>query len=952
MANFEVDTIEVIGARVHNLKNISLSIPRGKLVVITGISGSGKSSIAFDTLFAEGQRRYLDTFSAYSRQFLKSQERPDVDAITGLSPVIAIAQKTINRNPRSTVGTITEIYDYLRLLYARAGEAFSQVTGKKMVRYSDDQICSRILKDYEGKTIVLLAPLVKGRKGHYRELFEQLRRSGFTKIRLDGKFSDLKAKMQIDRYKVHDIELLVDKVVAKKENNARIRESIMTALKQGKGSLLVLEDEVQNKAGKQNEKYFSRSLMCEKSGISYPEPAPNLFSFNSPYGACPQCRGLGYQMEVDLDKIITDPLLSIHKGALGNLKSLYENKLNADLEQLGAYFGFTLSTPFNKISTEGVHAILYGYEDSDSEGFGNSNLAKGYYFEGIANLIESIAGENLTPGITKWVQTLMRNKECKLCKGNRLKAEALNFKIDGKHIAEISKLNISELGSFFAEIEKRLNFNQLEIAREVIKEIRSRIGFLEEVGLSYLSLFHSSKTLSGGEAQRIRLASQIGSKLTGVLYILDEPSIGLHQRDNARLIVALKKLRDDGNSVVVVEHDKEMIMESDYVIDMGPGAGIHGGRVVAEGPPLSLLGGNGLTAMFLDGRQEVTPKNSRAAWIGHKKNKIILSGATGHNLKSVTLEIPLSSLICITGVSGSGKSSLITETLYPILSLELQRSEATPLPYTSFTGMEHLNKVIKIDQDPIGRSPKSNPATYTKLFDEIRILFAATHESAIRGYKPGRFSFNVSGGRCETCGGGGLKVVEMNFLPDVYVQCEDCLGKRYNKETLEVRYKGKSINDVLEMSVETAENFFLHIPPIHLKLKALLDVGLGYITLGQQAVSLSGGEAQRVKLAAELSKRATGKTLYILDEPTTGLHFEDIRMLLKVLHRLVDEGNTVIVIEHNLDVVRAADFVVDMGPEGGAAGGNIIFSGTPDEMIKSAKSFTGKFLKKEMLTFK
>ena len=955
----EEEQLEIIGARAHNLKDISLTIPRNKLVVLTGLSGSGKSSLAFDTIYAEGQRRYIESFSSYARQFLGNMERPDVDKISGLSPVISIEQKTVNKNPRSTVGTITEIYDFLRLLYARAGEAYSYVTGEKMIRYSDDQIIDLILEKYNSKKINLLAPVVKGRKGHYRELFEEVRKKGFTKMRIDGEIIDITPKMQLDRYKIHDIEIVIDRLEISKDIKPRLYQSLQTAMKQGKGTIMVslsptLSGEEISKASKKTsvkkeniEKaiFFSRHLMCPTSGISYDEPAPNLFSFNSPYGACPKCNGLGVVSEVDISKIVPNQKLSIRKGAiapLGPSKGIWVFK---QIEAIGLKYNFTLDTPFEDIPEEAVNILLHGSEElfmikSDANANGYSTA-----FDGIATHIAKQAEEDPSPAMLRWVEGFTNKINCSTCEGTRLKKESLYFKIDNKNISELSEMDINILGDWFKGIEKRLTKSQNVIAKEVLKEIRTRIGFLLEVGLDYVTLNRSSKTLSGGEAQRIRLATQIGSQLVGVLYILDEPSIGLHQRDNMRLIEALKNLRDVGNSVLVVEHDKDMIIESDYVIDIGPGAGVHGGKIVAAAPPKEMLKFNTMTADYITGKREIeVPKIRRK---GNGK-KLVLKGCTGHNLKNVSIEIPLGKMICVTGVSGSGKSSLINETLYPILSNYYYKSEKRPLPYQSFTGFEHIDKVIDIDQSPIGRTPRSNPATYTNVFSDIRTLFSELPESKIRGYKPGRFSFNVKGGRCETCGGAGVKTIEMNFLPDVYVNCDVCNGKRYNRETIEIRYKGKSISDVLNMTIDQACDFFEMLPNIYRQIKTLQDVGLGYITLGQQATTLSGGEAQRVKLSTELSKRDTGNTLYILDEPTTGLHFEDIRILLGVLNRLVENGNTVLVIEHNMDIIKVADHIIDVGMEGGKGGGEILFTGTPEELIKHKKSYTAPFLQKEL----
>jgi excinuclease ABC subunit A len=949
----EEESIEVIGARAHNLKDISLTIPRNKLVVLTGLSGSGKSSLAFDTIYAEGQRRYIESFSSYARQFLGNMERPDVDKISGLSPVISIEQKTVNKNPRSTVGTITEIYDFLRLLFARAGEAYSYATGEKMVRYSDEQIIDLILEKYAAKKINLLAPVVKGRKGHYRELFEDVRKKGFNKVRIDGEIVDITPKMQVDRYKIHDIEIVIDRLEITKDIKPRLYQSLQTAMKQGKGTIMVLEHEEESPKAKKKTsafgfgkvQFFSRSLMCPTTGISYDEPAPNLFSFNSPYGACPKCNGLGVISEVDISKIVPNQSLSIRKGAIAPLGPAKPIWVFKQIEAIGERYKFTLDTPFEDIPEEAVNILLNGSEElftikSDTNANGYSTA-----FDGIATHIARQAEENPSPAMSRWVEGFTNKINCPTCDGTRLKKESLYFKIDGKNISELSDMDINILGDWFVGIEKRLSKSQNVIAKEVLKEIRTRIGFLLEVGLDYVTLNRSSKTLSGGEAQRIRLATQIGSQLVGVLYILDEPSIGLHQRDNVRLIEALKNLRDVGNSVLVVEHDKDMIMESDYVIDIGPGAGVHGGRVVAAAPPKQMLKFNTMTADYITGKKEIeVPKQRRK---GNGK-KLVLKGCTGHNLKNVNLEIPLGKFICVTGVSGSGKSSLINETLYPILSNYFYNSEKRPLPYKSFTGIEFIDKVIDIDQSPIGRTPRSNPATYTNVFSDVRNLFAELPESKIRGYKPGRFSFNVKGGRCETCGGAGVKTIEMNFLPDVYVNCDECNGKRYNRETLEVRYKGKSISDVLNMTIDQACEFFENLPTIYRQIKTLQDVGLGYITLGQQATTLSGGEAQRVKLSTELSKRDTGNTLYILDEPTTGLHFEDIRILLGVLNRLVESGNTVLVIEHNMDIIKVADHIIDVGMEGGKGGGEVLFTGTPEELVKFKKGYTAPFLKKEL----
>ena len=944
----ESDYLEVVGARVHNLKNIDVTIPRNQLVVITGLSGSGKSSLAFDTIYAEGQRRYIESFSAYARQFLGNMERPDVDKITGLSPVISIEQKTVNKNPRSTVGTITEIYDFLRLLYARASDAYSYVTGEKMVRYSDDQILNLILENFNNKKILMLAPVVKGRKGHYRELFEQIKKWGFLRVRIDGEIIELTKRIQLDRYKVHDIEIVIDRLEVNADARQRINESLQLAMKQGKGIMMVQPFEVgdfDEKFGKIE--FYSRHLMCPTSGISYDEPQPNLFSFNSPYGACPKCNGLGVVSEIDINKIIPDKKSTIRKGAIAPLGPHKGTWIFKQIEAIGEKFGFTLDTVVEEISEEAMNVILFGSEDVFKIKQYSDSSATSYSiaFEGIANFIAKQNDEQSSPTIEKWIQGFMNKIPCPKCEGTRLKNESLHFKIADKNIAELANLGILELNEWFKDIESKLNNKQNTIAKEVLKEIRTRIQFLLDVGLDYLSLNRSSRTLSGGEAQRIRLATQIGSQLVGVLYILDEPSIGLHQRDNVRLIKALKNLRDIGNSVLVVEHDKDMILTADHVLDIGPAAGIHGGKVIAQGTPTEILKFHTLTADYINGVKEIQIPSERRKGSG---KSLILKGATGNNLKNVSISLPLGKMICVTGVSGSGKSTLINETLYPILNKHFYRSEKKPMPYKSITGLEHLDKVIDIDQSPIGRTPRSNPATYTNVFGDIRTLFSEIPEAKIRGYKPGRFSFNVKGGRCETCQGAGLRTIEMNFLPDVYVNCETCNGKRYNKETLEIRYKGKSISDVLNMTIENAVDFFDSIPSILQKIKTLKEVGLGYITLGQQSTTLSGGEAQRVKLATELSKRDTGNTFYILDEPTTGLHFEDIRILLEVLNKLVDSGNTVLIIEHNMDIIKVADHVIDLGLEGGNNGGTILCEGTPEEISKDKVSYTAKFLKEEL----
>jgi excinuclease ABC subunit A len=929
--------IEVYGAREHNLKNIDLRIPRNQLVVFTGLSGSGKSSLAFDTIFAEGQRRYIETFSAYARQFLGGLERPDVDKIEGLSPVISIEQKTVSRSPRSTVGTITEVYDFLRLLYARVGTAYSYETNEEMVKYSDDQIVDIIIEKYDGKKVILLAPKIKGRKGHYRELFEQIQKMGFTKVRIDGEIKDIEKGMRLDRYRVHDIEIVVDRLQIHANDRKRIYDSVITTMKHGSKAMMVMDYETEEL------RHFSRSLMCPTSGISYPEPEPSLFSFNSPYGACANCSGLGDVSEADIDKIVPDPKLSVKKGGLAPLG---EYKHTWIFEKISSYFvqeGYSLTTPLEEIPEDVMNVLLYGNEDMERSKRNNAII-----FEGIINFV-SRHSEESSAAIQRWAQSFMNKKTCPVCEGTRLKKEAHYFKIDNKHIGELAGMDLSELGAWFRDLDSRLSLDQQLIGTEILKEIRTRLNFILEVGLDYLTLHRSAKTLSGGEAQRIRLATQIGSELMNVLYVLDEPSIGLHQRDNTRLINSLKRLRDAGNSVIVVEHDKEMIEAADFIVDIGPRAGVHGGEIINAAPIAALNSVDSLTTKYLTGEMKIEIPAKRRKGNG-KFLKLI--GASGHNLKDVNLKIPLATFCCITGVSGSGKSSLINQTLYPILLEHIYNGVKKPLPYKKIEGLEHLDKVIEIDQSPIGRTPRSNPATYTKLFDEIRSLFSGLPEAQIRGYKAGRFSFNVSGGRCETCSGGGLKVIEMNFLPDVYVECETCSGKRYNLETLEVRYKGKSISDVLDMTIEDATQFFEAIPKIHRPLSTLLSVGLGYIKLGQPSTTLSGGEAQRIKLASELSKKSTGNTFYILDEPSTGLHFEDIRLLLGVLNRLTDEGNTVLVIEHNLDIVKVADHIIDIGPEGGKGGGRIIAEGTPEHIVKKYKgsSHTAKYLDLEIKT--
>jgi excinuclease ABC subunit A len=931
----EFEQIEVFGAREHNLQNIDVSIPRNQLVVFTGLSGSGKSSLAFDTIFAEGQRRYLETFSAYARQFLGGLERPDVDKIEGLSPVISIEQKTVSRSPRSTVGTITEIYDFLRLLYARAGTAFSYETNEEMVKYSDEQIVDLIIEAYEGKKVVFLAPKVKGRKGHYRELFEQIQRQGFTKVRVDGVLQEITKGMKLDRYKIHDIEMVVDRLLIDSKDRKRIYESVVTTMKHGSKAMMIMEFD------SEKVRHFSRSLMCPSSGISYPDPEPNLFSFNSPYGACPTCSGLGEVTEADLDKIIPNTSLSVKKGALAPLGEYKKSWIFDKIDTFLQFHDYSINTPLSDITEDVLRVLLYGNEDMEQRG-----KAPVFKYEGLINFITRHSEES-SAGVQRWAQSFMNKKLCSECLGTRLRKEAHFIRIGNKHIGNLASLDLSELAVWFDTVENHFTNAQLQIATEILKEIRSRLSFMLDVGLNYLTLHRSARSLSGGEAQRIRLATQIGSELLNVIYVLDEPSIGLHQRDNTRLIRSLQKLRDTGNSVIVVEHDKEMIESADWVVEIGPKAGKHGGKIIQVAKPHLLNDEDSTTAAYLRGTKSIEIPKKRRKGNG---NFMELKGANGHNLKNVDVKIPLGTLTCVTGVSGSGKSSLITNTLLPILMHYVYDSVKKPLEYNSVHGLEHIDKVIQIDQSPIGRTPRSNPATYTKVFDEIRTLFASLPEAQIRGYKPGRFSFNVAGGKCETCNGGGLKQIEMNFLPDVYVECDTCQGKRYNRETLEVRFKGKSISDVLNMTVEEAVPFFESIPKIARVVQTLYSVGLGYITLGQPSTTLSGGEAQRIKLASELAKKSTGKTIYLLDEPSTGLHFEDIRMLLDVLQRLVDEGNTVLVIEHNLDVVKVADYVIDLGPEGGKFGGEIIAKGTPEELVKKYKnsSHTAKYLEQEL----
>ena len=936
-------TIEVLGARVHNLKNIDISIPRDQLVVITGLSGSGKSSLAFDTIYAEGQRRYIETFSAYARQFLGGLERPDVDKIDGLSPVIAIEQKTTSKSPRSTVGTITEIYDFLRLLYARAADAYSYNTGEKMVSYSDDHIKTLIEQEYAHQKISLLAPVVRARKGHYGELFQQIAKQGFVKVRVNGVITDITPGMKLDRYKTHDIEIVIDRLVLDQSADQvkRLQESIQTAMHHGDNILMLLAHD------SQEVRYFSRNLMCPTTGISYPNPEPNLFSFNSPKGACPHCNGLGIINQINPNKIVPDPKLSIKAGGFAPLGEYKNTWIFKQLEVIGEKFQFQLTDPISAIPTEAMELIMQGGKEKFLVESKTLGVTKEYKidFEGISNFIKNQHDESGSSSIKRWAAAFMDEVPCPECHGSRLKKEALHFKLLEKNIAELSSLDIVDLSNWFETLEAQLTTKQKAIASEVVKEIKDRLRFLVNVGLDYLALNRSSKSLSGGEAQRIRLATQIGSQLVGVLYILDEPSIGLHQRDNAKLIHSLEQLRDIGNSILVVEHDKDMIERADYVIDIGPKAGKFGGEIISKGTPKELLKEDTLTANYLNGKLSIPIPATRRKGNG---NQLVLSGATGNNLKNVTLRIPLGTLVCVTGVSGSGKSSLINGTLYPILNAHFFNGVGIPMPYKSITGLEHIDKVIDIDQSPIGRTPRSNPATYTEVFSEIRNLFTMTSESMIRGYKAGRFSFNVAGGRCETCEGSGVRTIEMNFLPDVYVECETCQGKRFNRETLEIRYKGKSISDVLNMTVDEAVPFFELLPKIYRKLKTIQDVGLGYISLGQQSTTLSGGEAQRIKLAGELSKKDTGNTLYILDEPTTGLHFEDVRVLMDVIQKLVDKGNSIIIIEHNLDVIKLADHLIDIGPEGGKGGGLIVAEGTPETVAKNKKSYTAPFLKKEL----
>ena len=937
----EKEYINVYGARVHNLKDIDAEIPRNSLTVITGLSGSGKSSLAFDTLFAEGQRRYIETFSAYARNFLGNLERPDVDKITGLSPVISIEQKTTNKNPRSTVGTTTEIYDYLRLLFARAGVAYSYLSGEPMVKYTEEQILNLILKDYAGKKIYLLAPVVRARKGHYRELFEQVRKKGYLYVRVDGEVREVMHGMKLDRYKNHDIEVVIDKLIVADKDVKRLKQSVATAMRQGDGLMMILDLDTEEV------RHYSKRLMCPVTGLAYREPAPHNFSFNSPQGACPKCKGLGIVSQIDEDKVIPDREISIHEGAIAPLGKYKNSMIFWQIAALLEKYELTLKTPLKDFPDEAIEEVLYGSDERIKIKSSLIGTSSDYFvtFEGVIKYIQMLQEKDASATAQKWADQFAMTTVCPECKGQRLNKEALHFRLHDKNICELANMDISELYEWLNQVDAHLSDKQQLIASEILKEIRTRLKFLLDVGLDYLSLNRTSVSLSGGESQRIRLATQIGSQLVNVLYILDEPSIGLHQRDNVRLIHSLKELRDIGNTVIVVEHDKDMMLEADHVIDMGPKAGRLGGEVVFSGTPQEMLQTDTLTSQYLNGKMEIEVPARRREGNG---KSIWLRGARGNNLKNVSVEFPLGKLICVTGVSGSGKSTLINDTLQPILSQKFYRSLQDPLPYDSIEGLEHIDKVVNVDQSPLGRTPRSNPATYTGVFSDIRSLFVGLPEAKIRGYKPGRFSFNVSGGRCEACSGNGYKTIEMNFLPDVYVPCEVCHGKRYNRETLEVRYKGKSISDVLDMTINRAVEFFENVPQILNKIKVLQEVGLGYIKLGQSSTTLSGGESQRVKLATELAKRDTGKTLYILDEPTTGLHFEDIRVLLGVLNRLVEKGNTVIVIEHNLDVIKMADYLIDMGPEGGKGGGQLLCCGTPEEVAKSDKGYTARFLREEL----
>lgn len=939
------DHIVVQGARVHNLKNIDVSIPKNKLVVITGISGSGKSSLAFDTLFAEGQRRYMESFASYARQFMGDLDRPDVDKISGLSPVISIEQKTTNRNPRSTVGTVTEVYDFMRLFYARVAEAFSYNTGKRMAKFSEEEIVNHIYENYSDKKIILLAPIVRGRKGHYRELFEQMRKQGYLKVRIDGEITDLKERMQLDRYKIHDIELVVDRLIVQDDAKARLSQSIQKTLSLGKDLMFVLD------ADSNVLSQYSKQLMCTDTGISYEEPSPNTFSFNSPYGACPKCKGLGSIYQINMNEVLPDETKTITEGGIAPLGGERETWTFQQATILAKKNKIPLNTTIKDLTKKQLNLLLYGNNEglityeNDETGSYHQEVAQ-HDYEGVVNMVLRWFNETTSEAIRDWAERFMQLDTCPVCVGARLKQESLFFKIDGENIAQLSNRSLQDLASWFEGLEDRLSYKQNTIAKDILKEIRDRLHFLLDVGLHYLTLDRATRTLSGGESQRIRLATQIGSQLTGITYILDEPSIGLHQRDNQKLIGALKNLRDSGNSVLVVEHDKDIMLAADHLIDIGPAAGVHGGQIVSEGTPQEILKGHNTTAAYLNHELQIAVPTERRKGNG---NKIVLKGATGNNLKNVSIELPLGTFICVSGVSGSGKSTLINETLYPILGKHCYHNfKQQPMPFKKVEGIEHIDKVIEIDQSPIGRTPRSNPATYCGFFNEIRTLFAQIPEAKIRGYNAGRFSFNVKSGRCEECQGGGMRVIEMNFLPDVYVPCEKCNGRRYNRETLEIRYKGKSIADVLNMTVDEVVDFFINVSFLHRRIKTLQDVGLGYVTLGQSAVTLSGGEAQRVKLATELSKRDTGKTIYILDEPTTGLHFEDIKHLLSVLNRLVDRGNTILVIEHNMNVIKVADYVIDMGPEGGNGGGTLVGAGTPEKIASIKNSHTGKFLKIEL----
>jgi excinuclease ABC subunit A len=938
------EQIAIFGAREHNLKNLDLELPKNKLVVITGISGSGKSSLAFDTVYAEGQRRYMESFSAYARQFIGDMERPQVDKITGLSPVISIEQKTTNKNPRSTVGTITEIYDFLRLLYARAGTAYSYITNKPMTRFSEEEIIAHLFKNYNNKKLAVLAPLVRGRKGHYRELFEQVRKQGYLKVRVDGEIQDLKERMQVDRYKIHDIELVIDRIQVKEDARTRISQSVQKALTMGKGIMMIMDHDSEKVS------QYSKQLMCEDTGLSYDEPSPNTFSFNSPYGACPRCKGLGTIYQIDMNEVIPDYSVSIADGGLKPLGEARDTFTYKQVQQLSKKYKFSLTAPISNIPQKALNVLLFGDENGKLEvdlEFGDNAGEKEYSteYEGVVNMVRRYFNDTSSDHVRSWAEGFMKLSTCPECNGSRLKKESLYFKVDGKNISELGNMDLDKLLDWFNGIEDRLEKKQNAIAKDILKEIRERLQFLLNVGLTYLTLNRPTRTLSGGESQRIRLATQIGSQLMGITYILDEPSIGLHQRDNMQLIDALRNLKEMGNTVIVVEHDKDIMLHADHLVDIGPGAGVHGGQIVAQGTPKQILKLGTPTANYLNGKAIPPVPEARRKGNG---NFLELKGASGNNLKNVNLKLPLGTFICVTGVSGSGKSTLINETLYPILSQHAYDSKQEPMPYKSIKGLENIDKVIEIDQSPIGRTPRSNPATYCGFFTDIRTLFASVPEAKIRGYNAGRFSFNVKTGRCDVCEGGGMRVIEMNFLPDVYVPCEKCNGRRYNRETLEIRYKGKSISDVLDMTVDDAVEFFQPVPWIYRKIKTLQDVGLGYITLGQSAVTLSGGEAQRVKLATELSKKDTGKTIYILDEPTTGLHFQDIQLLLGVLNKLVDRGNTVLVIEHNLDVIKMADYIVDLGPEGGAGGGTILCTGTPEQVSTSKESHTAAFLKKEL----